>query len=301
MIHLLSFADKRMSKSLDRLAYQAEQMRFFDQLHMFDEDDLSCDFRTLYKEKLVSGLRGYGYWVWKPQVISQVLDRIGDNDLLLYLDAGCHLNKLGLGRLKHYFHILDSSPQGILAFQSKPPTRDLSPLKYDGRKLFDQWNYEWIKGDLFDHLGVRHDSFYTHARVIGAGIILIKNCKSAKAIISEWLSVIRHDFSLLDDTPSKSPNLKGFQEHRHDQAIFSLLCLKYNVPTLSSYEYWYPKSSSSYRLNPDWSALKDFPIHARRDKDFGMLYSIKVFLWRLPKRMLSLPRRIFFFIRSKMS
>ena len=39
-----------------------------------------------------------------------------------------------------------------------------------------------------------------------------------------WMAIIiRHDFSLLDDTPSKSPNLKGFQEHRHDQAIFSLL------------------------------------------------------------------------------
>ena len=299
MIHLLSFADKRMSRSLDRLAYQAEQMRFFDKLHMFDEDDLPLDFRSLYKDKLVSGSRGYGYWAWKPQVISQVLERMADNDLLLYLDAGCHLNKLGLDRLKRYFYILDSSPQGILAFQSKPPTSDRSPLKYDGRKLFDQWNYEWIKGDLFDHFGVRHDLSYTHARVIGAGIILFKNCKSAKAIISEWQSVVHHDFSLLDDSPSKSLNLSGFKEHRHDQAIFSLICLKHNVPTLSSYEYWYPKSTSSYRLKPDWNALKEFPIHARRDKDFGLFYSVKSFLVRLPKRLLSLPHRISFLIRAK--
>ena len=83
-------------------------------------------------------------WAWKPQVITQVLDQIGDDELLLYLDAGCHLNKLGLNRLRQYFSILDSSAEGIVAFQSKPPSSEIS-LKYDGRKLFDQWNYEWIK------------------------------------------------------------------------------------------------------------------------------------------------------------
>ena len=40
MIHLLSFADKWMSKSLDRLVRQADQMRFFDHLYAW-RDDLS--------------------------------------------------------------------------------------------------------------------------------------------------------------------------------------------------------------------------------------------------------------------
>ena len=80
---------------------------------------------------------------------------------------------------------------------------------------------------------------------------------------------------ILDDTPSRSRNLEGFIEHRHDQAIFSLLCIQHKVMSLSSQETWYPKRFSagqltpSISLKPDWDALKYFPIHAKRDKDLG--------------------------------
>ena len=119
---------------------------------------------------------------------------------------------------------------------------------------------------------------------------LDKKCKRSENLCLNG-QLLSHDFSLLDDTPSKSPNFKGFKEHRHDQAIFTLLCLKYNVPTLSSYEYWYPKASS-YRLKPDWNSLKDFPIHAKRDIDLGILHLIKIFVIRLPRRLLSLPQKM---------
>lgn len=37
------------------------------------------------------------------------------------------------------------------------------------------------------------------------------------------VSVFLTDFSLIDDSPSKSENMNGFIEHRHDQSVFSLL------------------------------------------------------------------------------
>jgi hypothetical protein len=166
-------------------------------------------------------------------------------------------------------------------------------LQYDGRRLFDQPNYQWVKGDLFDHFGVRDNKSYTHAQAIGAGITFIKKCQQSVALIREWQGIIAQDFSLLDDTPSESPNLEGFREHRHDQAIFSLLCLKHGVPTLSAYEYWYPKNLASDRLEPDWDALRDFPIHARRDKDLGLARNTIHKLRRLPRRVINLRRRAF--------
>jgi hypothetical protein len=263
---LLSFADSRLWKSLARLNKQAEDLNFFNSIILGTENDLNLDFRIKHIEKLLQGSRGYGYWAWKPQILIQILNKIQFGDSILYIDAGCHLNKLGSWRLEEYFEILEKSPTGILAFQAKTPVADISPLHYDGRPLFDQPNYQWIKGDLFEYFGVRENPIYTHAQAIGATIILIKKNETSLKIVNEWLSIIEHDFSLLDDAVSKVENLPGFIEHRHDQSIFTLLCLKYQVPTLSAYEYWYPQVD---RMEPDWNALKYFPIHAKRDKDLG--------------------------------
>ena len=91
------------------------------------------------------------------------------------------------------------------------------------------------------------------------------------------------DFNLIDDTPSKSKNLKGFIEHRHDQAVFSILCKINSVDTLSAYEYWYPSKSKG---KPDWSILKDYPIHAKRDLDYGVIKNTQKLTIRLGKKIL---------------
>lgn len=270
MVYLLSFADSRMQRSLDRLAKQAKSLNIFNDIYMFIENDLPVDFREHFKDKLIPGSKGYGYWSWKPEVILMALDRIQDGDCLLYIDAGCHLNSRGKQRLLEYLKILEQEETGIVAFKAIQPTEDNSSLVYDGRKLFDQSNYRWIKGDLLDHLGMKDNSSVVYDQAIGAGVIFIKKCDRAIKIVKEWQKIIWHHFNLLDDTPSVSANLAGFIEHRHDQAIWTLLCLKNRIKTLSAYEYWYPMKNAK-GLKPDWLALRDFPIHAKRDKDFGIL------------------------------
>lgn len=273
MVYLLSFADSRMQRSLDRLARQAKSLNTFDDIYMFKENDLPVDFREHFKDKLIPGSRGYGYWSWKPEAILMALDRIQDEDCLLYIDAGCHLNDRGKQRLLEYFKILEQEEMGIVAFKAIQPTEGNSSLVYDGRKLFDQPNYRWIKGDLFDYFGVKDNPSVVNDQAIGSGIIFVRKCDRAIRIIREWQQIIWHHFNLLDDTPSFSANLAGFIEHRHDQAIWTLLCLKHRVKTLSAYEYWYPMKNAK-KLKPDWLALEEFPIHAKRDKDLGMLRNI---------------------------
>jgi hypothetical protein len=56
----------------------------------------------------------------------------------------------------------------------------------------------------------------------------------------------------VDDSPSILPNLLVFEEHRHDQAIFSLLAKKYDITTIPD-ETW----------NVQW-AKYNWPIHAAR-------------------------------------
>ena len=260
----LTFASTSWHRAGVRIIRQAEAMKFYDRVYSFDENALDETFRAKYGDRLVQGSRGYGYWCWKPQIILQVLNRMNDGDVLQYTDAGCHLNRSGRGRLIDYFDMAARSPSGVVAFQASEPSYPLPPLQCEPMDLAE---YRWVKGDLLDYFSARGDASITQSQTIGAGIIFVRKCEKGVRLIEEWASVVNDGFFLIDDTPSKSANLPGFTEHRHDQAIFSLLCKRHGVQTLSSYEYWYPKSDGK---TPDWDVLRNYPIHARRDKGISI-------------------------------
>ena len=44
MNRFLSFADSRMAAALERLGRQAEALKFFDEITLFTEHDLSAEF-----------------------------------------------------------------------------------------------------------------------------------------------------------------------------------------------------------------------------------------------------------------
>lgn len=239
-------------------------MRVYDEIIIADEHYLDTSFRERFKDQLVLGSRGYGYWAWKPQIVLQVLKACNSGDIVHYVDIGCHMNPAGRERLQEYFEAAGQSAAGVLAFSFDPPK---PPHPYVGHKHFDLPNGHWTKGDLLDHLAVRTRAEIVDSQTIGATTFFIKKSAPSNAFLQEWLSVIEHDFRLIDDTPSVSPNPPGFIEHRHDQAIFSLLCRIHKIPCLSGYEYDYPLRSSS---STDWGSLTQYPIHARRDKDIGL-------------------------------
>jgi hypothetical protein len=272
----LSFADSRMSAALHRIRTQAEAMGCYDHIVVADESYLKIDFREKYKDKLQPSVRGYGYWCWKPQVILQLLDQINDGDIIQYTDAGCHLNPAGMTRLMEYFELTNTSESGVLAFAAIPPSFHQVSIN-----LPKMEEYRWCKSDLFNYFKVGSRLEIVNAPTIGAGIIFIKKTHESMSLIKEWLEVIFHDFTLLDDTPSLTENMVGFVEHRHDQSIFSLLCKTHDATLISAYEYWYPFRFVNY---PNWRRLKYFPIHAKRDKGLGFFASAMEFVEKVFKR-----------------
>ena len=62
---------------------------------------------------LLPTCRGFGYWIWKPQVILQSLRMMDKGDVLLYADAGCVLNNLGKKKFNEYIDILIDSDSGF--------------------------------------------------------------------------------------------------------------------------------------------------------------------------------------------
>jgi hypothetical protein len=82
--------------------------------------------------------------------------------------------------------------------------------------------------------------------------------------IRHWIRVFSEDFSMIDDSSSRSPNLEGFIEHRHDQSIYSILGKLLPISTISVFEFWFPQVDNCWI--PDWDMVRDSPIQIRRDR-----------------------------------
>jgi len=263
--YLCGFADNRLKKSLERFQNQAMQMKIYDEIYLYTEDNLDKDFYNYFKDKF--HLRGFGYWVWKPQIILQTLSKINEGDILQYTDVGCHLNINGLKRLKEYFEITNQSETGLLTFN----------MPYFTEK-------QWTKGDLFDYFNVRYNENIFPSQ-IAATVIFIKKCSQSIEIIKKYLKVFYDDFSLVDDSKSKSKNFPEFQSHRHDQSVWSILAKINNVPCITHAEQWAEK----------FETLNEYPILVKRDKVFKERKIKKVF--RLIKNIPKIIRKYIFKIK----
>jgi hypothetical protein len=251
-IHLCAFADSRLKKSSDRLLSQARKFGGFDSIRIFDETDLDEAFREEFRDKLRPDVRGFGYWVWKPQIILQTLAAAEQDSIILYLDIGCHLNPGGKHRFGDYIERFQSSEKFVMA-------GDVSPSHLERT---------WTKGDLLDYFGVRHDESITNTSQIATTFSFFKKNNSSIDFLQNWLAVFRHDFALADDTPSKTENLPSFIEHRHDQSIFSILSKQAGLEIISVSE-TYPVTRPKIKLISKWLQMNKYPIQARRDKRFS--------------------------------
>lgn len=233
---ICSFADSKFSKSIERLKLQIERIGIFDECLLFNERDLDDSFIKTYQSQLVAGSRGYGYWVWKPYIIKRILDSLNEGDSLLYIDAGCHINYKGVTRLNRYFELLDESKSGIIAFQLH---RHLFKYTFYKKKIQISDYYlerNWTKGDILDYFNVRFSDDIINTPQILSGIIFIKKCNKSISLINDWMNVYEKNFSLIDDSASKSKNLSGFLKNRHDQSVFSILCKLYKIDKFTTDE-----------------------------------------------------------------
>ncbi|MDR2602636.1 MAG: hypothetical protein LBC53_09365 [Spirochaetaceae bacterium] len=256
--YLCVFADKRLKLTLKRFEKQAKDSNFYDGIYLYSEDNLEKRFYKHFKDKFK--LRGFGYWAWKPQIILQTFEKINDGDILQYTDAGCHLTGNGMDRLREYFETAGKSETGLLGFNMPQYTEK-----------------EWTKGDLFDYFGVRDREDIFEGQYV-SGIIFAKKCDVGIEIVKKWLQVFYDDFSLVDDSPSKSPNFVEFKENRHDQSVWSLLAKINGVPCFSHSE----------QLDPGV-----YPIYAARDKCFKGTMVKKLCRRILPQPVFNILKNIY--------
>lgn len=200
-------------EAAQRLISQARATKLFDDCTIYTDQGLQADpeFWSQHGPFIANNSRGYGYWLWKPYIIRKTLEKMCENDLLIYSDAGCEICFQMKSQIEELFTIA---------------TTDL----IIGSTVGNEWGPEihWVKKDLLLLLDIQDEDPLLRTQQRQATAVCLKKCDQVMKLVDEWYR-IAGNYHMIDDTPSRVPNLPEFREHRHDQSIFSLLTKKYNM------------------------------------------------------------------------
>ena len=270
-ITLFAFASKDLKRSADRLKAQAKDTNYYDEIKILGPQDfdnkMTEKFNSLNKN---DKKKGYGYWFWKPFFLKKIMDSGNVGEIVHYVDIGCHIQNKNT-RFQDYMKILTKQDIWILPFQYFTDTNFSNDISFNQR-----YEYQFTKADLLDYFGFLNEKKITHTPQYWAGSFFLKNCEKTKNFLSEWISFFDEKFELINDSKSFLKNYDGFVENRHDQSVFSLLCKKYSIKSLSAYECeWGEKSNKR-----TWEHNSKNPILAKRDLKYNF---VKRFLIRQKK------------------
>ena len=134
--YFLTYGDEKFKYSKIHLIEFAKKSKFFDEFISLGPDDLNEDFKIKFSDILLSK-RGGGYWIWKHEIVSRLLNDINNNDIVFYCDAGSSINlsKKANKRFIDYLNIIQDPEITFLRFVLK------NSLKiYTNKEIFDAFD-----------------------------------------------------------------------------------------------------------------------------------------------------------------
>ena len=238
-IVFLTFGCEKYYNQVARISSEANKLKCFDDIISLTDKDLLIDsnFNYLHRDFFTHDkfCRGFGYWLWKPYIIKERLLKMKDDDILVYVDSGSVINENGRKRIFEYIEMLNlDGNHGVLSFQMC----HLPEIKYTKRALLS-----YLETNLDD---MRSGQFM-------ATVIIIKKNLHSMHIMNEWYRIASIN-ELINDDKGSEEEYKFFQDHRHDQSIYSLLVKKYGSIKIPDETYF----------APDWSNGKYYPFWATR-------------------------------------
>ena len=120
--YLCSFASPDLLLSKIRFYFQSKKLNFYKDTKIYSKNNLSLKTTLTIKNLLKKNDRtGYGYWIWKPEIILDYIHQIPDNAILHYCDIGCcfYTGKSKVKKFYYYQQIADK--KDFVAFDFKNP------------------------------------------------------------------------------------------------------------------------------------------------------------------------------------
>ena len=212
---LISFGDKNYKKSLDLLEKTSLENGVDNFLGYTKSWLISTNFykKSKRNQYILNKSRGAGYWMWKPFIILETFKSLGDNDIVLYSDAGLKV----IDNLNPLYKVAQNdSNDGKVLF--KLPTVGVP----------HHLAKTWTKRDCFVLMDCDSEKYWG-ANMTNGAISLWKKTSGNIKFLEEWQEYLRDPKIITDDgnIMGKS-NFMEFRDHRHDQSVLTLLSVKYN-------------------------------------------------------------------------
>jgi hypothetical protein len=218
MNYLISFGDDYFNYKKQILKKQAEDTGWFDKVIIHSPETLS-NFFIKHKD-FVTNSRGYGYWIWKPYIILDLLEKINEGDNIFYIDSGGCILKHRNKRFEEYLEMLNSTP--ILVF-------------CDGGSCGNPPDYKekyFQKMKVLKRFSLENDENFLNSGQIEGGVFICKKSQESINFVKEWLNLVTEDnYSLVNDDDDFE-QLNEYKGHRHDQSILSILSKRKKVNIL---------------------------------------------------------------------
>jgi hypothetical protein len=242
-IYGISYTSRHFNNRYNNIVKLGNECGLFDTFKCFTENDIDNDFKEKYREVWNMSQRGGGYWIWKPYIISKMLEQINDNDILVYIDAGCHINitKESKQRFNEYINMINNNKCGLLRFQTTHQEK-----KFTNKKTI---NYFKDKFNINDE----KINLYLESNQLYGGIQLMKKNTYTINFFKQVLEILNDDYKLFTDVYTENN-----ENHRHDQSIMSLLYKHMNGDFILDDETYFKEGFNSIISNkyPIWCTRK---------------------------------------------
>ena len=177
--------------------------------------------------------------VYGDHILLKKLNEINDDDILIYLDAGCSINHKGKNRFYEYVDMLNKSDEDIISFKMS----HLPEKHYTTKEIFNYFN-------------VDINSSIANSGQILDGILIMKKNKNLIKKNQIWYDVIYKNALLFTDYYN---NLQEsyFIENRHEQSIFSIIRkIHKSIELEDETFFWWSGALPNPEKYPFWATRK---------------------------------------------
>lgn len=201
-IYLVSYADGDhvFYKNQNALSLSALN-RGFDFILNYRRDLLSEDFVSENKE-ILDSKQGVGFWLWKPWVILDAMNRAPKDAIIVYSDVGF----IFTGSIDDMLDTIENK-DGLL-------------IEYDEVDIYgtvdEAVNRQTLIRNNCDNMACRKSP-----HVMG-GFIIVKNNENSKRFITGWFELCKNKNNIMGVSEVNMEQYPEFVNHRHDEGLLSM-------------------------------------------------------------------------------
>lgn len=211
----IAYANAKMAYSLKHLVKNVKDLSLFDVVIPYTPIQLP---QYIKDAELMKYSTGGGYWLWKPYIIWETLQKMEEGDIVCYIDAGCTLRKTIEWQI--YFELMKD--YDTLLFKYPDEVTEWKMYGSSSTKI-KHWTKKTALVFLDNIIG---SQTWREQNKIWGGFMFVKG--RSNPIIKEWLNIMLLHPEIVTNPTSEEEQYVFYAQHRHDQPLLTALAYKYN-------------------------------------------------------------------------